>query len=140
MYERYKYETYYYEILEFIRKFVLVGAIMFLMPGSVMQISMGFIISTIFYIIHIRLQAYQDDIDNNMQSSTLLASMITLFSAILLKAVQNTENDTGYGKEFFEFLVPSSNILVLILLVYVIFIDLKSKISNGCITLKKSIK
>ena len=130
LYGRYKKDKYYFEVIEFNRKLILVGAIMFLMPGSIMQISIAFIISTIFFILHIKLQPYNDNMDEHLQTITLLASMITLFSAIMLKAVQNSINETGYGKELFEFLMPCSNILVFILLFYVIATELWKNIET----------
>jgi len=132
LYERYKKDKYYFEVIEFFRKLILVGAIMFLMPGSIMQISIAFIISTMFFIFHIKLEPYEEDSDEHLQTITLLASMITLFSAIMIKAVQNAQNDTGYGKELFEFLMPASNILVIVLLLYVITTVLVINMKIAC--------
>ena len=121
LYDRYREEVYYFESVEFLRKLILVGAVLFLYKGSIMQIAIAFIVSTVFFILHIKLQPFKDESDERLQSITLAASMITLFSAIMLSAVQNTpeEEQEGYGRELFEILMPASNVLVIILMGYV---------------------
>ena len=64
---------------------------------------------------------------------TLLCSTIALFSAIMLNAVQN---ESGYGKELFELLMPFSNIFVIILMVYVTGIKLWANIKTASIFVK----
>ena len=130
LYSRYKEEVYYFESVEFLRKLILVGAIMFLMPGSIMQISIAFIVSIVFFILHIKLQPFKEDSDTHLQSITLFCSSVTLFSAIMLNAVQNSKTESGYGKELFELLMPASNMLVLILMLYITFIELKSNLET----------
>ena len=102
-----------------------------------MQIAIAFIISTIFFILHIKFKPFKDETDERLQTITLLASMITLFSAIMLSAVQNTfeENKSGYGKELFEILMPFSNIFVIILLIYVTLIELIGNIESICLSI-----
>jgi len=137
LYDRYRKDVYYFESIEFLRKLILVGAILFLYKGSIMQISIAFIVSTIFFILHIKLQPFKDTNDERLQSITLLASMITLFSAIMLSAVQNTmdEDKNGYGKELFEILMPFSNIFVIILMIYVVSCEVYGNLESVCLTI-----
>ena len=64
--------------------------------------------------------------------------MITLFSAIMLSAVQNTpeEEQEGYGRELFEILMPASNVLVIILMGYVSVVELSGSIESTWINIK----
>ena len=64
--------------------------------------------------------------------------MITLFSAIMLSAVQNTppEEQGGYGRKLFELLMPASNVLVIILMGYVSIVELSGSIESAWINIK----
>ena len=142
LYDRYKNDVYYFECIEFLRKLILVGAILFLYKGSIMQIAIAFIVSTVFFILHIKLCPFKDENDEKLQTITLLASMITLFSAIMLNAVQNTDEKyrNGYGKELFEILMPFSNIVVIAIMIYVICIELYANLESVFMTFNNFFK
>ena len=75
LYDRYRKEVYYFESVEFLRKLILVGAVLFLYKGSIMQIAIAFLVSTVFFILHIKFQPFKDE--SIITDVTLLASMIT---------------------------------------------------------------
>ena len=92
------------------------GVIIFIQPGTTSQLAAGFAISIAFFILHVRLQAYVDDDEDQLQFASMLSITLTLFGGILLKT--NTQDDGPYGLAALTGLLLFINVLILLLFLY----------------------
>jgi hypothetical protein len=132
LYDQYEHEKYYYEIIELFRKLTLTGTVIFYEDGTISQIALALLISCLFLMLHIGLQAYEYDDDDNLQMCAMSAATATLFAGILIRAQDqasdpasslcsggNVQNPTTFGKDFMGILLVFIQVSVIVVSLYV---------------------
>ena len=85
------------ELMECLRKFVLVGAVVFFFPGTSAQVALGLVIAYFFMLYQMNMKPFSDGIVNHMQTIALTAITMTLFCGLALKGLKcSGDGDTGY--------------------------------------------
>jgi len=95
LYAAYEEQAWYWEVVMLLQKLLLTGLLIFIKPGTVSQLACGFVISIIFFIIHVRTNAYIEDVEDDLQFAAMFSITMTLFGAILLKT--DTQDEDPYG-------------------------------------------
>jgi hypothetical protein len=86
VYIRFEHQYYYYELVEMSRKVFLGGLVMFIARGTMFQVVVATLFAVIFLVLHIKLQPFREDIDDDIQTVALTSSFLTLMGAIMLMA------------------------------------------------------
>merc|ERR1712072_452359 len=86
LYARYEQQYYYWELTEMARKLLLCSLIIYVQPGTIMQVIGAMAIASIFTCAHIKCQPFEEDLDDNLQSCSLVSTVFTLWAAALLMA------------------------------------------------------
>jgi F0F1-type ATP synthase membrane subunit b/b' len=89
LYGRYEEDYWFWEIVEMLRKFCLCGVIMFVKSGSMLQLCVSIVVGGLFLGLHFKFQPYDDDLDDNLQTSALLATFLTLVITVLIKSKES---------------------------------------------------
>ena len=74
-----------------VQKLLLTGLLIFIKPDTVSQLAAGFTISIIFFVLHVKYNAYIDTNESELQFFALLSIALNLFAGILLKT--NTQDE-----------------------------------------------
>jgi len=117
------------ELIDMLRKFMLSAMILFIMPGSVMQICAALAISGLFLLVHLKYQPYEDPSDNKMQTCGLLGLFVTVFAGLILMAAgcdATTEAEIAQRaltEIFFKVFMLAANTMVFGLMAYVTVFD-----------------
>jgi hypothetical protein len=69
-----------------LRKFLLTGLILFLAPGSIAQLASALLIGAYFMAAHVKYQPFISDDEDNLQSVSLISTVLILVLGIMLKA------------------------------------------------------
>ena len=72
------------ELSEMARKLFLCSLIIYVQPGTIMQVIGATAIASIFTCAHIKCQPFEEDLDDNLQSCSLVSTVFTLWAAALL--------------------------------------------------------
>ena len=76
---------------------MLAGVVIFLKPGTAIQIAFAFLISFAFLLFHVSTQPYINDHEGTLQMTSLISICLTLFGGLLLKT--GSEDEAGaFGK------------------------------------------
>merc|ERR1719478_666838 len=86
LYARYEQKYYYWELTEMARKLLLCSLIIYVQPGTIMQVIAAMAIASIFTCAHIKCQPFEESIDDDLQSASLSSTVLTLWAAALLMA------------------------------------------------------
>lgn len=115
MYNRYEAQYWFWESTEMLRKFLLCGVLIFVQPGSMLQLAASILLASLFLTLHSKFQPFEDDIDDDLQSAALLATFLTLISSTLIKT-----NESGPMTTTFIMLI---NLSVFCIAVYALIMD-----------------
>jgi len=85
IYQRYEQKYWFWETTEMLRKFTLCGVIIFIESGTMLQLCFSIAVGAFFLAIHFKYQPFDDDLDDNLQTSALTASFLTLVVTVLIK-------------------------------------------------------
>jgi hypothetical protein len=88
LYCQYERTYLYWEGCEMVRKLMLTGIIIFIMPGTASQFAVGALIAMIFIVLNAKYQPYQSGDDDLLQLWCQLGIFMNLFSGLLLKVEQ----------------------------------------------------
>lgn len=99
-----------------LRKFTLSGVIIFLLPGQPAQVGIAVALAGMFLAMQIKLQPYEDNKDDNLDTTALLAIFLTLLAGLLLKSGQS-----GSGITIFVLMV---NLTVFVVILYELFFEI----------------
>ena len=82
-----------------LHKFLLTSVIIFVKPGTTAQLAAAFVINLAFLVLHVQTQAFMTKAENDTQFNGLISIALTLFSGILLKYDElSDESDDPYNK------------------------------------------
>jgi hypothetical protein len=66
-------------------KLLLTGLLIFVKPDTVSQLAAGFMISLVFFALHVEIRPYNEENEDSLQYNATLSVTLTLFGGILLK-------------------------------------------------------
>ena len=85
LYSKYQDRVWWWEFIEMFRKLVFTSIIMFLSSGPSSQIVVAMAIAFLALILHLHTQAYKDEPDSWLQTSSLVSIFVTLWVGLLHK-------------------------------------------------------
>lgn len=88
IFQRYRPECYWFEIVEMCRKLLLTGIILMAEPGSIFQLSLALLIGSYFMAIHIHFMPYKLWMEELLQTVSLVSTVLVLVTAIMLHAAE----------------------------------------------------
>jgi len=80
----YQVHTWYWELSEMLRKFLMVGLLIFVSPGEPAQLGCAMLITLFFLCIHLILQPFSTRDLNNMQAVSQASLTLTLFVGLIM--------------------------------------------------------
>lgn len=93
----YKHRHSYYEVVECLRRVMLTGVVVFILPGSATQVSTTFLIALFFFIVSESLKPYATAFDAWMYRIGHVVVLLSMFLAVLVKIKVEDENDIELG-------------------------------------------
>ena len=75
---------------------MVTGVIIFIMPGTIVQIAVGIMFHMIGVIVHMRTYAFVAETDNLLQTIALVEILLTTFLGLLIRI--DSEGGTGGGE------------------------------------------
>jgi len=85
LYQNYRHETYYGDVLDAVRKLMVTSVVMFFRPGTNMQVGGTMLISFCFLLWNVKVQPYKDPAINQLQTFNLAGVSLVLFLGLMLK-------------------------------------------------------
>jgi len=116
IYDAYKEEAWYWEMVLMLQKVLLTGVVIFLKPESTIGMAAAFTISFFFLLLHDVVQPYIDDSEDTLQRYATISMTLTLFSGILLKTEADKEG-SEFAQTCFRALILLINVAVVVLFV-----------------------
>eukprot|EP01043_Picozoa_sp_COSAG02_P028780 COSAG02_NODE_1761_length_11029_cov_46.691034_2_plen_1633_part_00 len=89
--DAYKPSYFYWESIDMLRKFFIVGVVLVFPRGSVAQISMTLLVSNLFFAAHMHCWPYKVDLDNRLRAATELH--VIMIVAVALNLRTNLDNE-----------------------------------------------
>jgi len=132
MFTTYKEEYWWFECYDLLRKLFVTGVIIFVMPGTIVQIAVACMMHCVGCMVHFYTYPYESSADNSLGSIALSQILLTTFLGLLLKVDAGGEQgaDPAAG-EFLIILLVGSNLFVLLVLgplaMIIVFQDLLSE-------------
>ena len=115
LYEAFKDEQWFCQSVIYIKKFALVGAIIFVAPGSATQVAIAFCLAYFFLMYQMRYAPYCDVAANQMQLISSLNLVVTLFCGLGLQ-VHLCKDEQGTSRLIVTIALVITNILAGVLL------------------------
>jgi len=120
LYREYKVKTYWWELMEMLRKFLLIGLLVTIEPGSVIQIVMGTVVCATYLMVQLQAQPYAKPFDNYVAQGSSFSMLMFFFCCVLYKYDSLTASDDLKRKMSSEqkddFLLPSTLLATVLLL------------------------
>lgn len=118
LFEGFKVEYWFYELVEMLRKLLMTGAIALLYDKPVTQLTLGLVVTTAALIHFVRVHPYTSHMVNRIQTISLLVQLITLFYGFILNhnALQERSGETHDGtRRAFDGVIVFLHILIFFL-------------------------
>jgi hypothetical protein len=96
LYLNYEPQFFWWEALELIRKLILTGVIIFIMPETPTQLAVGCLITLAFMVLYSYAQPYEDIVDDVLQLLCQVAIFTNYFSGLLLMVKSEGATDAGF--------------------------------------------
>ena len=107
----YSEELWWFEVYELLRKCLLCGVLIFIMPETATQVAMGLLISVASATFHVHLKPFKEAGDNDDQTIVLSVISFSLFSGLLLKT--DTANEDQYEMAVFTAVLTAVNVVAI---------------------------
>jgi len=120
VYSSYADHAYYWELTELVRKLLLTGVVIFVAPGSLSQLAFAFLVTLMFFVLHIEVGAFPDPSESNLMFVSLLSVLITVFCGIIIKG-QEAEDQTWIEGFFIKAVLLVSNGAITAIFVYLLY-------------------
>jgi len=117
LFARYEPEFFYWELTEMARKLALTSLVIYVKSGTLLQVLTAMGIAIIFLLMHFKYQPFLEDADDNLQTVSLLSSVLTLWGAALLMGKDPEE------PELVGLFMMCINVFVILLVVYGFVVD-----------------
>jgi hypothetical protein len=93
LYASYERRTFYWETVELLKKMFFVGVMLFIAPGTPMQLIVGSVAAVLMMIAYSTLDPYVDDADDSLQTFSQFTIFLSYFMAVLITMNTNTEEN-----------------------------------------------
>jgi len=121
LYREYKVSTFWWELMEMLRKFLLVGIFLMIDQGTILQIAVGTIVSAAYLMIQVQAAPYKNQMDDHLAQGTNFSLLMVFFCCVIYKYDSLTNNSqfmTSSDQED-DFVTPT--LLLTIVLVLSVF-------------------
>lgn len=116
LWEPYQKHAYFYEVVECLRRVMLAGLVVFILPNTAGQIATSFLLSMFFFIVYMILDPYRHRSDTWLGVIGHAVVMLSMFSGLLEKV--DVGDDDSFSQEVFSVvLILSHSAMVLVLIV-----------------------
>ncbi len=115
VFANYEDRFWWYEVYDLIRRLMLVGMILFIVPDSATQVAIGLMLAVFSLCVHLFTQPYVRNDDDFLQTGCLSAIVITYYCGLMIKSgISETD---GYDDTLFGgFLIVLNGILILVII------------------------
>jgi hypothetical protein len=93
LFNEYNEVTYWWEVMEIMRKFVLVGLFSVLDPGSILQISVACIFSSCYLMVQLQACPYKNKMDDYLAKTASFALVMVYFCSVIYKFEMLTSSE-----------------------------------------------
>jgi len=123
LFDSYKLNFWYFELMEMARKFIMTSVVIFLYPGSPHQAAGGLFVTSLFLIFFIAAHPFTSAVINKVQGVSLAAQAATLFYGLMLTVEKQSAVAGESERQFLVYFVLLLNILVFLLPVFAVLLD-----------------
>ncbi|CAM9324162.1 unnamed protein product, partial [Sphacelaria rigidula] len=110
LWKPYKRDRLFYEVVECARRLMLTGAVVFISPGSVAQISTAFLLALLFFAMFEALDPYKSWQDCWMSRFGHLIVLLSMLIALMLGTDSEEEAETG--EQMYDVILTVANVLI----------------------------
>jgi len=93
LHREYQVTAFWWELMEMLRKFLLVGLFVNLMPGSIMQIAIGTMFTAAFLMVQLQAQPYKTDSDDYLAAASSFSLLMVFFCSVIFKYASLTASE-----------------------------------------------
>jgi len=119
LYKGYKVPVFWWELMEMMRKFLLIGLFVTLEPGTILQIAIGTIVSAAYIMMQLKAQPYKNFTDDVLAQAASWCLLMLFFCCVIYKYDSLTASDDLQRKMSLEqrenFIVPDLVLSMLLL-------------------------
>ena len=102
LHKEYEPTCFWWELMEMLRKFLLVGLFVTLMPGTIMQISIGTIVSAVYLMIQLQASPYKSQSDDYVAVASSFSLLMVFVCSIIYKYDALTSSEELQAKMSIE--------------------------------------
>merc|ERR1711968_174153 len=99
LYLAYERPYWYWEAVEMLKKMVLAGGLVIVAAGSSAQVLIGVLISLFYLIVVVRLEPFDDVVDDRLQMATSLQILLNLLLGLVLKLDARVVDGKDYDSQ-----------------------------------------
>lgn len=99
LWEPYEKHAYFYEVVECVRRVVLSGVVVFVLPNTAGQIATSFLLSMFFFVVFMVLNPYLRQSDKRLGITGHMVVMLSMFLGLLEKV--DIEGDDSFSQDVF---------------------------------------
>lgn len=114
LWQPYQKDAYFYEVVECLRRVVLSGVVVFVLPNTAGQIATSFLLSMFFFVIFMVLNPYQHRSDTWLGIIGHAVVMLSMFSGLLEKV--DIEGDDSFSQEVFAVVLIVAHLAMVLFL------------------------
>lgn len=115
LWEPYRKNRYYYEIVEYLRRVTLTGVVVFIFPNSAAQIATTFLLALFFFAVSEVLNPYETWQDSWLSRLGHAVVLLSMYFALLLKV--DVVDDGGSSQELFSVVLVTTNVMMIVAVV-----------------------
>ena len=112
LWRQYRPEVYFYEVVEYLRRVLLTGVVVFIFPNTAGQLATSFIIALFFFTVLMVLNPYNDRWDGWLAMIGHLVVMMSMFVALMQKV--NTSDDDILSQNVFAGILIGGNCIMIL--------------------------
>ena len=121
LYGAYQSNVFYWEVVEIYRKLFLVGVIIFILPGTLLQIAVALAVCFVALMMNEMIRPYNDRSDSWLAFATLSQLCIILYAMMIFKYYQDAAENDGNDPTIIMAFLIGLQLLGLVLVVIVLF-------------------
>ena len=130
LWEPYKPERYYWEVVEFARRVLLTGIGVFIFPNSPAQVAIILLLAGVFAVVFEILDPYQDNRDTQLYRAGYIVVILSIYLALLLRVDVSDEHSPS--QDVFSILL----IMVHCMMIVAVVAEGLSYVSEACRTMR----
>ena len=115
LYLAYERPYWYWEAVEMLKKMVLAGGLVIVAAGSSAQVLIGVLISLFYLIVVVRLEPFDDVVDDRLQMATSLQILLNLQMGLVLKLDARVADNKDYDSQVLGVILVLMNVGIMLL-------------------------